>query len=183
MSKVPDLVYEKCSILIQELKFEEGLKYCIEQMKDYPEDPLLWYLKGSFYQGLEKPKESIACFDESIKRDPNHWPPYLSKAQSLYGLGNVDEGIKNLEIAIGKDEKNIRALIYMALFYVTKNNMDKAKDYFRKAIDIDSNTTFVEFRNLEKAIMSSPKFPAEKMAEVYKTIADFKKALTKLKKK
>jgi tetratricopeptide (TPR) repeat protein len=183
MSKAPDQVYEHCSILMQDSKFEEGLKYCTEQMKEYPEDPLLMYLKGAFYQGMKKFDESIKCFDESIKRDADNWPPYTSKAQSLYALGKIDEGIKNLEIAMKKDGSVVRIPIYLALFYVVKKDEDKGKEYLRKAIDIDSNEAFIEYRNLMKSFMSSPDFPAEKMAEIYKGLADFKKTIQKLKKK
>jgi len=186
MPKAPDLVYNKCAILMQDSKdsrFEEGLKYCTEQMKEYSEDPLLWYLQGGFYQGLKKFEESIKCFDESIKRDPDNWPPYTSKAQSLYALGKIDEGIKNLEIAMEKDDSIVQIPIYLALFYVVKKKEDKGKEYLRKAVDIDPNGAFIEYRKLMKSFMSFPDFPVEKMAEIYKGLADFEKAIRKLKKK
>lgn len=68
---------------------------------------------------------------------PDSIETFLSKAQSLRNQGRTDEAILEYQKALAHDNKDIRPCISLAEIYESKNEVDKAVEYYARCLEID----------------------------------------------
>lgn len=68
-----------------------------------------------------------------------------------YG-GGIDKAVEMLDKAIASDRGNVEAYIWLSRCYIKKGEIDKAKGFLRKALDVEPQNRWAKniLRNLEK---------------------------------
>jgi tetratricopeptide (TPR) repeat protein len=86
----------------------EGVKYCIEALKLYPESEKINFLLGMFYSRWEEPDDKKARdhFLKVIESDPMHSDANLALSKLYYKHDNADKARKYAEKAIEADARN-----------------------------------------------------------------------------
>lgn len=85
-------------------------------------------------------KHSIQHFQKAIELDPNYGFAYDNLGYSLIQTGQLEEGKQQLEKAL-KTKNNDNAYTYrnLALYYLAKNDFEKAKLNFQLAFEVESS--------------------------------------------
>jgi len=84
------------------------------------------------------------CQEKAI-RDPNDWKLRFRLAFALYFNNRKDEAIEQFENVLKIDPKNIWAYGYIAMILGEQGKVDKAVEYTKKAIALDSNVAVLHY--------------------------------------
>lgn len=90
----------------------------------------------------ESINESIKILNEALKYDPNKYDIYYSLSTNYYLLNRYDDAKEAVNTFLEKatsDEEKSNAYNVQGLICEYTNEIDKAKDYFKQAIQLDSN--------------------------------------------
>lgn len=112
-----------------------------------------------------KYREAIEIFNESIKIDPSHIPPWVNKGMAHIYNGEFDEGIKSLKKAlkISPDDSQIKNLITNLINHQKiqtdlipkEESIPKSvKDMFQKVFNLYQRGSFRECKELLQQIIT-----------------------------
>jgi len=127
---------------------------------------IAWILveKGEVESAMEAVKEAR-------KIDPKDVNMLLTEANLLLKLEKKDEFVALMEEAISQDPTNASLYFNVGVINQEQGNIEKAKEYYNKAIEIDAN--YVDaYVNLGSAILEKDK---EFVEEMNKNLSNFKK--------
>ena len=106
-----------------------GLK---ELLPQFPRDFILHYLKGNLERELDRIKDSIESYKESIELNDRYSPTHLNLGLSYQDLDRQEEAISAFEKAIEVDRRNHKAFYQMARLWLKRGDLDNAiQCYFR----------------------------------------------------
>lgn len=148
------------ALLLQKLKVEFGIQYFkavsminkvpLEQVvEEYSKaieiEPNYFYAycsRGSVYDALDKPGESLKDYEKSIWLNPNYADSYIGRGKAHKDLNQLDNAIEDFTNAIKLDPKS-------AIAYYDRGNTNYDKGNVRQAID-----------DYNEAIYINPRFQA-----------------------
>lgn len=90
----------------------------------------------------ENINEAIKILNEALKYDSNKYDIYYSLSTNYYLLNRYDDAKKAINIFLEKatlDEEKSNAYNVQGLLCQSTNKIDDAKEYFKKAIQLDEN--------------------------------------------
>jgi len=87
--------------------------------------------------------KAMKIYAKKVRLYPNDWKIRFRYAFSLYFNGKKKEAIAEFEKIIKQDPKNIFSYGYIATIYGEMNEVSKAIDYSKKALEIDSNVAAI----------------------------------------
>jgi tetratricopeptide (TPR) repeat protein len=98
----------------------------------------------------QKYEEAINKFQQAVELDPSlinarlylataYAQQYVPGADTKENLLYASQAITQYENVLQQDPKNISSIKGIAFLYLNMKNWDKAKEYYRKAIDVDPN--------------------------------------------
>ena len=116
------------------------------------------YLKGSYtlnqLHGRAEIEESIAEFDEAIRKDPTFAPAYLGRAESYEDLGTVFAGVpaaqtrpkvvESAEAALRLDPNLAEAHVLLADVYQQQFRWSDAESEYRRGFDLNPNNAVAQ---------------------------------------
>jgi TolB-like protein/lipopolysaccharide biosynthesis regulator YciM len=95
-----------------------------------------YYLKGMYYNKIQKPEKAIEEFDKTLKFNPNHFSAYCWKGWMAKNSGDYVKAIDNSYNATkrgsGKDLPDV--LWSLAIIYSDIGFIDKAKYYYHETL-------------------------------------------------
>jgi len=94
---------EKAYSLLLYKKYDESVATCQKAIKTHPKDAGLkniYITYGTAYDYSHKPEDAIKTYDEGIALFPNYYLLYFNKGITLYGFGEIDKAIENIEKAM-----------------------------------------------------------------------------------
>ncbi|MEQ8190694.1 MAG: tetratricopeptide repeat protein [Candidatus Eremiobacterota bacterium] len=110
----------------------EALELCNKQLRIYPEDDVIWSMKGLILNEQKKFEEAIKCFDKALKLKSEYSFVFSGRGESLYELGKYEEAIENFNKALKIDNENEIALSYNGKALLELGKYREAFKYFEK---------------------------------------------------
>lgn len=125
--------------------FEQALEPLREAMQKDPDNGRVWLLAGSVFSGLGQFAAADSAFDKAVALHPGYsdqikqerhiaWEAAFNDAVTLINSQKVDEGIVALETAELMFDERPEAKFYLGLFYMQRNELDKAEQAFNATI-------------------------------------------------
>ena len=142
------------------------------QLRELAEQALLlvWSRSGdpavdqAFEQGLDemgsgKVTESIATFSRVIAMKPEFAEGWNKRATLYFLSGDLDKSLQDCDEVIKRNPAHFGALSGYAQIYLKTGEYEKARDYFKRALEVNPNLEGVEFnlRLLEKYLAERSK--------------------------
>ena len=103
-----------------------------------------YFAKGEYFDAKGLKEKALAEFDKALEFNPNYWRAYIGKA-FLFENDDHLKCIQNLQKAVSINHDIFSATINRMIggkFLVT-GHIDKAKEYFAKAYEIDRDSAFL----------------------------------------
>jgi tetratricopeptide (TPR) repeat protein len=115
-------------------------------IKFNPENPKIYRKKGILLFGMKRYKEAKNSFQKTIQLDPKDVQAHINIGMVHYNSGDKDEALKAWEHAVGinYDDNDSKALNNIGNIYKIKNNLQKAIEFYQKAITFEpTNSTYL----------------------------------------
>ena len=147
-----------------------------------------YFRLGMLYSKLEKTKEAVKSYEQSIESDPKYFESYINLAALQGNENNYDEAIKYYKKALELKPASIMANSGIASAFANQNSYQDAEKYFKKSIELVPDkpelhnrlgNILLKLNKLEEAVECFSKAVAIKSdyAEVYANLGN---ALEKL---
>jgi protein O-GlcNAc transferase len=154
--------FNKSNILLEQKKFDEGLKFTKEALGKFPKDKRLKNNLAIFYFECGHQNESLNIYKEFNEEKLHYVDSYFNYSTILIKINKLSEALKVLNNLLFIDPKNQNALRERAYIYKEFLDFKKSEDDLLLAIQIDK----LNFLN-NKAIV-----------ELYRDNKKYQKALT-----
>ena len=98
---------------------------------------------GIAYKKTIKFDEAMKYFAKSLKLSPDNYKIYNNIGNLFRNMGRPDDAIEAYDKSIEKKKDNVEAYNNKAEIFLSKKNFSEGIKMFRKAIDIDSNFSYM----------------------------------------
>ena len=119
--------------LVNDSKYDKALAMCDQALKDYPDNPDLYYWKATIYINKKDNKSALQYIKKAMLASKDE-PTYYVLRGSIYSdMGNHDLAMKDFDYAITLDPKNPVTYIVRAGEKISVGNYDGADADFKEA--------------------------------------------------
>jgi len=125
------------SVLLSGGKPADGILLLELFLSAQPQDPALLYALGNAYSDQNELERAIELFSNLLEIAPGHTNARVGKGAALLKAGNVQAGIKELEIAIRQDPENLWAHRNLGAGLMLLNRYSEAAANLRLARELD----------------------------------------------
>ena len=129
--------FNKSNILLEQKKFDEGLKFSKEALAKFPKDKRLKNNLAIFYFECGQLNESLNIYKEFNEEKLHFVNSYFNYSIILIKINKLSEALKVLNNLLLLDPKNQNALRQRALIYKEFLDFKKSEDDLLLAIQID----------------------------------------------
>jgi tetratricopeptide (TPR) repeat protein len=147
----PDLGVSLAIALLRGGRDNEGLVLLDRLMKEMPDNPYLYFTKGTGLYNKGDLDGAIACYHKAIALDPKLAPAHNNLGLALYFKHDLDGSIACYHRAIAVDPKLVQAHNNLGLALDDKHDLDSAIACYHKAIALDPKTA-PAYYNLGRAL-------------------------------
>jgi len=132
-------------------------------LKDYPNEPVLFNIKGACYADLGQLDVAVTNYKEAITIKPDYAKAHFNLAGSLHDLGQLETAVQSYQKAIEIDASYTEAYNNLGNVYQELKQFDSAVQSYQKALEIKPDyvaaqyslgNTFMELGQLEEAVKS-----------------------------
>jgi cytochrome c-type biogenesis protein CcmH len=135
--------------LIAQQRFADARDVLTEAAKHPQDDGTAWSLLGSANALLGRWDESLAAFDEAIRRKPTDAGMMGEVALALIRGGKLVEGESMLRRAAEVESNAPQVLLAWGVLAMERADRTKASDYFRQVLNIDpTNDAALQYLSL-----------------------------------
>lgn len=150
----------------------ERLRDPNEELRGLAEQALwiVWSRSGDpkvdrvFEQGLDemgsgKLADSVATFTRVIQMKPDFAEGWNKRATAYFVNGDYEKSLKDCEEVVKRNPSHFGALSGYGQIYLNMGEYEKARDYFRRALEVNPNLEGVEYnlRILERVLREREK--------------------------
>lgn len=118
---------------------EEAITNYKKAIQFNPSTFLAYYYIAEAYHQTGEFSEAIRYYEQTIVLQDTHVDSYCGLASTLISLFKFDKAIHLLESNISRLPVTACLYFYLAFAYQEQGNIEKAKFYFKRVIDIDRN--------------------------------------------
>jgi tetratricopeptide (TPR) repeat protein len=149
--------------LITKSKTKEALVEVNKLIKDFPDEPSLFNLRGACHQSLGELKKALKDFQESVTLNPQYAAAHYNLGVIFHQLGENNSAIKNYKRAIEIKHNYPDAHNNLGNIYLNLRMLDAALDHFEWAVALNPEyaeahnnlgIVFMELGQYEKCIKS-----------------------------
>jgi protein O-GlcNAc transferase len=169
-------------------------------LKDYPNEPVLFNIKGACYADLGQLDVAVTNYKEAITIKPDYAKAHFNLAGSLHDLGQLETAVQSYQKAIEIDASYAEAYNNLGNVYQELKQVDSAVQNYKRALEIKPDyvaaqyslgNTFMELGQLEEAVKSykaalklKPDFAGayNKLGNVFKDLEQIDSAVKSYKK-
>jgi len=120
---------------------QEALSFIESKINEYQDNPVmrsfmynsrgLILMNAQDYEGAEK------ALQNAVLDNPD-WPaPYQNLVRLHTATGNIEQAIASNEALLKTQPESVPVLMNLGILYQEHDNLDMAKNYYRKALEID----------------------------------------------
>lgn len=120
-----------------EISRNRNVEVSLEDSKQNPEDPRVWWNLGNSYLGSaqsEKAKDVFYKFIDMSNSEEEKYLAYCRLSEIENMLSNRDKAIQNLQIAIGMRPDYSDAYLQLGYLYFSYRDFDKAESYLLQGL-------------------------------------------------
>jgi tetratricopeptide (TPR) repeat protein len=117
-----------------------------------------------FEQGLDemgsgKLADSVATFTRVIQMKPDFAEGWNKRATAYFVNGDYEKSLKDCDEVVKRNPSHFGALSGYGQIYLNMGEYEKARDYFRRALEVNPNLEGVEYnlRILERVLREREK--------------------------
>jgi predicted TPR repeat methyltransferase len=176
-------------------KFNKAIDILNNVSMNYPNEPILYNIKGACFAGIGDEKNAIKSYEQAIRLDPSYAKAYYNLAGILHDLKNYNSSISSYKKTIYLESNNAEAHNNLGNVYRDIKQDNLAISFYEKAININPNYVEAWFslgkvqetlRNLDSALKSyikvlevKPKFAElnNTVGKIYEELGEFKNSL------
>ena len=144
-------------------EINQALDAVQDLLKDYPNEPVLFNIKGACYADLGQLDVAVTNYKEAITIKPDYAKAHFNLAGSLHDLGQLETAVQSYQKAIEIDASYAEAYNNLGNVYQELKQVDSAVQNYKKALEIKPDyvaaqyslgNTFMELGQLEEAVKS-----------------------------
>jgi len=137
-----DLLYFERGNEFEDLKMaDSALSDYNKLMAMHPNDASVYYLIGRMYSKIDSFKTAIEYMDKTLKLDKDWYLANFTRGSCLVELEKYDLAVKDLDVAIKKNEKDAMTWFLKGRAYYGKKDYKKAISLFENVKKLDSRST------------------------------------------
>ncbi len=106
-----------------------------------PDDPELWVTAGLVALSLDKQDEASRSFELALKADPKNIDALYNSALLAMSQGLSDKAIEYFETIAAVNPEDANVYNDLAVTWIDKSNINKVKECFARAIELNPNYT------------------------------------------
>lgn len=138
--EVFDELIHELRIRVTENDGEKGVKIGKKAMEIYPNDFWVRFYLGCSYAIIDQHKKAIKEFKHAIKSDSTSADAYFNLGKSYFALDELKSAEDAMQNAFELAKKIHTISYYLAKIFEKKGDIEKAKSYYKKAIDTAPTT-------------------------------------------
>ena len=89
-------------------QIQQALDFIDTLSKDYPDNSLLFNIRGACYAALNQPEEAIKNYKDALAIKPNYSDASYNLGNVLKDLGHLDEAVKSYKKTIAIEPATMR---------------------------------------------------------------------------
>ncbi|MFC1850168.1 tetratricopeptide repeat protein [candidate division CSSED10-310 bacterium] len=151
---------EEVKGLYQMEKYEDGLKIITDKIEKFPEEPVLYFLKGLLHFKMNNNQQALPALQKCVELNPSQRDANYYLGEISNQLGDSAGAAKYLEKELELNPQNKAILIKLGLMYKKQKEYKKAIPLFEKVIEIDPDEMRAKLE----------------LAELYQASGDIKKS-------
>ena len=118
----------------EEKRVEEILLDCNQAIRDDPENPLFYQLKGDLYLHRKSYEKAFDSFNQAISIKPAHAINYIGKGRSLLGMKEYTKALNEFERAIQLDPSHVIGYLEKGCVLIILTHYEKALEVYKQAL-------------------------------------------------
>ena len=123
--------------LFKSNQIQEALDFINTLSKDYPENSLLFNIRGACYAGLGQLDIAVQNYEKALSIKPDYAKAYYNLGIALQEFGKLHDSVKSYENSIALEPKNAQAHNNLAIVLRELDQLEEAEASCRKAIVLD----------------------------------------------
>jgi len=120
-------------------QIQEALDALDVLFKDYPDDALLFNIRGACYAGLGQKDAAVESYKKAVLLKPDYAKAHYNLGGALQEIGQLDDAVKGYESAIALEPENAEAHNNLGNVYRELEQLDAAINCYEKALVINPN--------------------------------------------
>lgn len=137
-------------------KPKEGIELINKSLELKSDWEIPYFFRAVAYHSFEKYDEAMLDYTKAISLNPQMTDAYYNRAKIILSRKdiqnpNIENAVKDLEIALAQDEKFLNALYAMAAAHKKLGNYKTALEYLEKLLKIEPEA--INARALKKLII------------------------------
>jgi tetratricopeptide (TPR) repeat protein len=132
-----DLYYELGMFLIRKEKPTEAVDNLRKAVELEPGLTKARYEYGRLLRSLNNTRQAYDQLAECVKRDSYNADYLIAFSQAAFQIGNKDEAIRTIKLALQRNDKSVTALSLAGYYYNDARQGDSAKVYLKRALKLD----------------------------------------------
>ena len=130
--KPPQLQINPILDLFTNGQIQEALDAVDALSIDYPDNSLLFNIRGACYAGLDQKDAAVESYKKAVFLKPNYAKAHYNLGGALQEIGKLDEAVKSYEIAIVLEPENAEAHNNLGNVLRELDQLDAAIKYYKK---------------------------------------------------
>jgi len=164
-SDPPQAQVEAVISLYSEGQIKEALSASETLIKDYPNTPLLYNIRGACHKALNQLEAAVKCYEQALAIKPDYAEAHSNLGVTLQELGQMEKAVKCYEQALTIKPDYAEAHSNLGVILQELGQLEKAVKCYEQALDI--NTDYAEAHyNLGNALKDLGQL--EKAVKCYK---------------
>ena len=164
--------WSKLGMILHAHEYAAEAIVCYGQAAELSPQEYRWpYLQGGLLEAIDK-QQAEAAYQESLKREPEIFAPYLRLAEMRLDRGDLEEGERYLQEALQRRPNSVRAMFQMARLRLRQQKLQESWEWSEKAAAGNINVRLIrEFQaqlqnrmgdaeKAEELLASLPSLPA-----------------------
>ena len=144
-------------------EINQALDAVQDLIKDYPNEPVLFNIRGACYADLGQLDVAVTNYKEAITIKPDYAKAHFNLAGSLHDLGQLETAVQSYQKAIEIDASYAEAYNNLGNVYQELKQVDSAVQSYKRALEIKPDyvaaqyslgNAFMELGQLNKAVKS-----------------------------
>ena len=123
--------------LFKSNKIQQALDFIDSLSKDYPDNSLLFNIRGACYAGLGQQEIAIQNYERALSIKPEYAKAHYNLGNVLQELGKLHDSVKSYENSIAFEPENAQAHNNLAIVLRELGKLEEAEANCRKAIVLD----------------------------------------------
>jgi len=133
--KAFEVLEAKVAVYMLQNDADRARAFCLEQMKKFPDSPLLYDLLGRVETSGKQIDKAEDYFLKASELSPKWLVPYYRVAGLYFNSGEMEKGIKKFEQALEANPDSVRTAFTLGTLYQRIGDIEQAKKHYQAILE------------------------------------------------